>query len=203
MNAWMIRYGVHGSSRPGFSTTGTFSANRRHPERVDARRVAGQHHAQRVRHREEADRHARLLADALVDHLDGSSPRVSPRRIVGISREDLVDLRHVAAGSERVRQPAGRGERLDVLLGRLRAAPSPSGRSASMNALARLARRSRAAAPPAPPQRLPRRAHPPQVPPDEPRVRLAHPRWAGRLAGADARSRLSYGTPLRRMGMCW
>jgi len=95
--------------------------DRRHPQRVDAGRVVGQHDSERGRPRDEAHGRALHLAVAPVEQVEVEAAREAAdhHRRVAHRRADLV---HVLADHD-VRQPGRRRELAHVVLGRLRGVP--------------------------------------------------------------------------------
>ena len=86
MNAWMIRSGDHGSSRPGLSAIGVFERDRRDPERVHARRVARQDRAEDPALAEVRQRPPVVVAEPAVE-----DRQVKPARQPGDDDVDLVE----------------------------------------------------------------------------------------------------------------
>ena len=108
------------------------------PERIHRGRVARHHQSERVRGRVIRDGRAALLAVAAVDHVERQPAREAVEHDAHV-HERMVDLLHVAP-DHHMRQAAGGGERLDVLLARLRVALVAKRQLAVQEEFARLRR---------------------------------------------------------------
>ena len=94
-----------------------FQRKRGNPERMHARRIAGQHHAQRIAAREVAQFLAAGVAETAIEHGQIQIPR-EPVEHRAHLRHHLVDLLHVAA-RQHMRQAGGGGNLRDVIVRRL------------------------------------------------------------------------------------